>query len=159
MLEFPRRFASSLGGIELMKEMVTFHFQAKKENVRIVRAIVRNFLLLKGVFEQDIFDTELAVDEAVANVIEHTYKCDESKFIIFTMMWWQGQLEVLLRDFGPKVDPNKVRPRPLEEVREGGLGVYIIQKIFDEMRWRDIGEEVGNLLYLRKVYKIPEREQ
>ncbi len=141
-----------------MKETMTLHFHAKKENVRIVRALVRNFLLLRGVFEQDIFDTELAVDEAVANVIEHTYNYDETKIIIFTMVWDGNSLEVLLRDFGPKVDPSKVKPRPLEEIREGGLGVYIIQKIFDEMYWKEI-EGPGNLLYLKKVYKVPEKEK
>jgi len=141
-----------------LKEILTMSFHAKRENVRIVRAVVRNFLLLRGVFEQDIFDTELALDEAVANVIEHTYKYDESKIIILTLIWKGDELEVLIRDFGPKVDPEKVKPRPLEELREGGLGVYIIQKIFDEMYWKEINAP-GNLLYLRKTYRVPEKEK
>ena len=141
----------------LLREVLTMSFHSKKENVRIVRAVVRNFLLLRGVFEQDIFDTELALDEAVANVIEHTYKYDESKIIILTLIWEDGQLEVLIRDFGPKVDPSKIKPRPLDEIREGGLGVYIIQKIFDEMRWKEINAP-GNLLYLRKTYEIPDKK-
>ena len=70
-----------------MREVLTMSFHSKKENVRIVRAVVRNFLLLRGVFEQDIFDTELALDEAVANVIEHTYKYYENKMIILTLIW------------------------------------------------------------------------
>ncbi len=140
----------------MKRETLVISFHAKKENVRITRAVVRNFLLLRGVFEQDIFDTELALDEAVANVIEHTYQYDESKIMTLTLIWnTSGILEVLIRDFGPKVDPSKIKSRPLEELKEGGLGVYIIRKIFDVMEWRDVNN--GNLLYLKKSYSIPSR--
>ncbi len=140
----------------MKRETLVISFHAKKENVRITRAVVRNFLLLRGVFEQDIFDTELALDEAVANVIEHTYQYDESKIMTLTLIWnTSGILEVLIRDFGPKVDPSKIKSRPLEELKESGLGVYIIRKIFDVMEWRDVNN--GNLLYLKKSYSIPSR--
>ncbi len=140
-----------------MKETLTLSFAAKKENVRIVRAVIRNFLILRGVLEQDIFDTELALDEAVANVIEHTYKCDPSKYIVLTLNWEDGILDVLLRDFGEKVDPASIKPRALDEVREGGLGVYIIKKIFDVVEWVEKVER-GNLLHLRKSFNIPRKE-
>ena len=142
----------------MKKETLVISFHAKRENVRITRAVVRNFLLLRGIFEQDIFDTELALDEAVANVIEHTYKFDESKIITLTLLWdSDGVLEILIRDFGPKVDPSKIKSRPLEELKEGGLGVYIMKKIFDVVEWKDV--EKGNLLYLKKTYSIPSRKE
>jgi len=140
-----------------MKDIITLSFLSKRANVRIVRAVVRNFLLIKGVFEQDIFDTELALDEAVANVIEHTYKEKEDKAIILTLIWDENKiLEVLIRDFGEKVDPSKIKSRPLEELREGGLGVYIIRKVFDVMEWKEIPSK-GNLLYLKRSFNIPNK--
>ena len=140
-----------------MKDMITLSFLSKRANVRIVRAVVRNFLLIKGVFEQDIFDTELALDEAVANVIEHTYKEKEDQAIILTLIWDENKiLEVLIRDFGEKVDPSKIKSRPLEELREGGLGVYIIRKVFDVMEWKEIPSK-GNLLYLKRSFNIPNK--
>jgi len=139
-------------------EVITISFPARSENIRLARAVVKNFLLLKKVFEEDIFDTELALDEAVSNIIVHTYKNDENKYIIMTLVWKKelNELEILLRDFGPKVDPSKVKPRPLEEIKPGGLGVYIIQKIFDVMKFKDV--DIGNLLILKKKYKIPPRK-
>ncbi|RKX48778.1 MAG: ATP-binding protein, partial [Thermotoga sp.] len=91
-------------------EVISLSFPAKAENIRIARTVVRNFLLLKKVFEEDIFDTELALDEAVSNIIVHTYKKDESKYIVMTLTWKddKNELEILLRDFGPKVDPSKI---------------------------------------------------
>ena len=138
-------------------EVISLSFPSKPENIRIARTVVRNFLLLKKVFEEDIFDTELALDEAISNIIVHTYKKDGSKYIVMTLVWKEAlnELEILLRDFGPKVDPSKIKPRPLEDVKPGGLGVYIIQKIFDVMRFKDV--ENGNLLILKKKYQVPPR--
>ncbi|QTA38746.1 ATP-binding protein [Thermosipho ferrireducens] len=132
-------------------ETITLSFVGKSENIRIARSVIHNFLSFKGISEQDVFDTELAVNEAIANIIEHTYKF-EPNYIVMTCRWEvSGVFEVLLRDFGPKVDPTKVRSRNLEDVRPGGLGVYIIKKIFDVMEFREVDK--GNLLYLRKSFK------
>jgi len=108
------------------------------------------------VFDKDIFDTELAVSEALANIIQHTYK-GAPKYIVMTAVWVEPDtLEVLLRDFGPKVDVTKVKSRNLDDVRPGGLGVYIIKKIFDIMEFKDV--QGGNLLYLRKSFLIPPKK-
>ncbi|MBT1247528.1 MULTISPECIES: ATP-binding protein [unclassified Thermosipho (in: thermotogales)] len=134
-------------------DFISLTFFSRSENIKIARSVIQNFLAQKGIKEQDIFDTELAVNEAIANVIEHTYKFQRDKTIIMTLKWLEPNiLEVYLRDFGEKVDPAKVKPRKLEEIRPGGLGVYIIKKIFNKMEFKDV--ENGNLLYLLKEYEI-----
>ncbi|WP_084758785.1 ATP-binding protein [Thermosipho affectus] len=134
-------------------DFISLTFFSRSENIKIARSVIQNFLAQKGIKEQDIFDTELAVNEAIANVIEHTYKFQRDKTIIMTLKWLEPNiLEVYLRDFGEKVDPAKVKPRKLEEIRPGGLGVYIIKKIFNKMEFKDV--ENGNLLYLLKKYEI-----
>ncbi|ANQ54227.1 serine/threonine protein kinase [Thermosipho sp. 1063] len=136
-----------------MMDFISLTFFSRSENIKIARSVIQNFLAQKGIKEQDIFDTELAVNEAIANVIEHTYKFQRDKTIIMTLKWLEPNiLEVYLRDFGEKVDPTKVKPRKLEEIRPGGLGVYIIKKIFNKMEFKDV--ENGNLLYLLKKYEI-----
>ncbi|ONN26670.1 anti-sigma regulatory factor [Thermosipho affectus] len=136
-----------------MMDFISLTFFSRSENIKIARSVIQNFLAQKGIKEQDIFDTELAVNEAIANVIEHTYKFQRDKTIIMTLKWLEPNiLEVYLRDFGEKVDPAKVKPRKLEEIRPGGLGVYIIKKIFNKMEFKDV--ENGNLLYLLKKYEI-----
>ncbi|RDI92140.1 serine phosphatase RsbU [Thermosipho africanus Ob7] len=134
-------------------DIISITFLSKSENIKIARSVVQKFLSQKAVNEQDIFDTELAVNEAIANIIEHTYKFEKDKIIKMTLKWTEPNvLEIYLRDFGPKVDPSKVKPRPLEEIRPGGLGIYIIQKIFDVMEFKDVS--CGNLLLLKKEYNI-----
>ena len=139
-----------------MNQVVTISFSELTENVKIARVVLHTFLSFRGVFDKDIFDTELAVSEALANIIQHTYK-GEPKCIVMTAIWVEPDtLEVLLRDFGPKVDVSKVKSRKLDDVRPGGLGVYIIRKIFDIMEFKDV--QGGNLLYLRKSFLIPPKK-
>lgn len=139
-----------------MDQTITISFPGLVENIKIARSMLHVFLTLRGVFDKDIFDTELAINEAIANIIQHTYK-GEPNYIIMTINWKQPDiLEVLLRDFGPKVDPEKIRSRELDDVRPGGLGVYIIKHIFETMEFRDVSE--GNLLYLKKKYLIPPKK-
>ncbi|AMW32998.1 ATP-binding protein [Fervidobacterium islandicum] len=139
-----------------MNQTVTISFRALTENIKLARVVIHTFLTFRGVFDKDIFDTELAVNEAIANIIQHTYK-GEPNYIVMTMNWVEpNTLEVLLRDFGPKVDPAKIKPRNLDDIRPGGLGVYIIQRIFDVMEFRDVSE--GNLLYLKRSFLIPPKK-
>lgn len=139
-----------------MNQVVTISFSGLTENVKIARVVLHTFLSFRGVFDKDIFDTELAVSEALANIIQHTYNGDP-KCIVMTAIWVEPDtLEVLLRDFGPKVDVNKVKSRNLDDIRPGGLGVYIIKKIFDVMEFKDV--KGGNLLYLRKSFLIPPKK-
>jgi len=140
-----------------LNQTVTISFSGLTENVKLARVVLHTFLSFRGVFDKDIFDTELAVSEALANIIQHTYR-GEPKCITMTINWIDPDiLEVLLRDFGPKVDVSKVKPRKLDDIRPGGLGVYIIKKIFDVMEFRDV--KGGNLLYLRRSFLIPPKKQ
>uniref|UniRef100_A0A7C4RYB3 ATP-binding protein n=1 Tax=Fervidobacterium pennivorans TaxID=93466 RepID=A0A7C4RYB3_FERPE len=140
-----------------MNQTVTISFRALTENIKLARVVIHTFLTFRGVFDKDIFDTELAVNEAIANIIQHTYK-GEPNYIVMTLNWIEPDtLEVLLRDFGPKVDPTKIKPRDLDDIRPGGLGVYIIQRIFDITEFRNVSH--GNLLYLKRFFLIPPKKQ
>jgi len=139
-----------------LNQTVTISFSGLTENIKLARVVIHTFLALRGVFDKDIFDTELAINEAIANVIQHTYKGDP-KYIVMTLNWIEpNELEVLLRDFGPKVDPSKIKSRELDDIRPGGLGVYIIKRIFDVMEFKNVAE--GNLLYLKRAFMLPPKK-
>lgn len=139
-----------------MNQTITISFPGLVENIKLARSVLHVFLTFRGVFDKDIFDTELAINEAIANIIQHTYK-GEPNYIVMTINWIDPNIiEILLKDFGPKVDPSKIKSRDLDDVRPGGLGVYIIKHIFDIMEFRDVAE--GNVLYLRKEYLLPPKK-
>ena len=88
-----------------------------------------------------------AVDEAVSNIMKHSYqgqpdqpielycsrleKCDKSDA--------EQGVEILLFDCGPKVDTTKIEPRSLDEVRPGGLGLHIIRASMDAVEYKRAG--------------------
>ena len=86
----------------------------------------------------------LAVDEAVANIMEHAYsKLEPSSEIIrdvqIVLDLDPTRLLVTIRDRGMAFDPRRV---PEVDVREhvlkgntGGLGIFLMKKIMDEIHY------------------------
>ncbi len=95
----------------------------------------------------------LAVNEACMNVIQHGYKGDPKGEMILEILNNSGELEFRLTDFAETVDPAKVKPRPLDEIRPGGLGTYFIQRIMDEVRFAVPESGKGNLLIMKKRFE------
>jgi serine/threonine-protein kinase RsbW len=86
----------------------------------------------------------LAVDEALTNIIRHAYRGEEGHPIQASFRRIQvpqdgkqrKALEIVLEDRGKKIDQAKLRPRPLEEVRPGGLGLHFIKESMDAVEFR-----------------------
>jgi anti-sigma regulatory factor (Ser/Thr protein kinase) len=72
----------------------------------------------------------LAADEAITNVIRHTYGGGCSQPIILSAEIADGHLHLRLRDYGPPVDEEKLKGRDLEDIKPGGLGIHLLQTIF-----------------------------
>ncbi len=104
---------------------------------------------LCGFSEEECNALTIAVDEAASNIIRHTYEGNPDQEIVVKFRVLQDRLEVVLRDFGKKVDPKKIRPRNLDDIRPGGLGVHLIKTTMDEVHY-DNTLEVGNQLVLAK---------
>ncbi len=117
--------------------------------LRIIRSGIAHIGELCSLSDEECNQVTIAVDEAAANIIKHTYNGDKSQVIIVTFRIQDDRLEVVLRDFGAKVDPKKIKPRNLDDVRPGGLGVHLIKSAMDEVFY-DNSLEVGNQLTMAK---------
>src|SRR5262249_23409638 len=85
-----------------------------------------------------------AVDEAITNIMRHAYNNDPRKPIELRLRRIGQQptsghgdgLEVLLCDRGAAADPAKMRGRPLDEVKPGGLGLHFIRQSMDVVEFK-----------------------
>lgn len=103
-----------------------------------VRAFVTCMAERVGFDEIAQFQIALAVDEAVANIINHGYgRRPDGRIWLHVSRLTEGRcgLRFVLDDDGRQVDPDLIRSRPLDEVRPGGLGVHIIREVMDDCRW------------------------
>jgi anti-sigma regulatory factor (Ser/Thr protein kinase) len=91
----------------------------------------------------------MAIDEAASNVIRHTYGNRPDAHLEVEIRSYPDRLEFTMEDSGPKVQPALLTPRPLEDVRPGGLGTYFIKCFMDDVSFDEDFKE-GNRLRLVK---------
>jgi sigma-B regulation protein RsbU (phosphoserine phosphatase) len=126
-------------------------FSAVPEALADIRDLIRNRAAAAGFTEMPMGDLVLAVDEACQNIIRHGYGGAPGGEIIVTIGREGERLAVLLRDFAKTVDPAKIKPRDLNDIRPGGLGVHFIREVMDEVAFLPPPDGRGNLLRLAKT--------
>ena len=131
------------GRFECLTEIAAFVTQAARE---------------AGLNNDDVFHVEMAVDEACSNIIEHAYASETGEINLACTCPATGQLEVVIRDSGQPFDPADVpesnvgAPTDLDNLNEGGLGLYFMRKLMDEVRFEFVPGQ-GNVLTMTKRAK------
>lgn len=125
--------------------------------LKIIRSGVSHITEICGFSTEEANAVTIAVDEAAANIIKHTYNGNKDQLIVVNLRILEDRLEVTLRDFGEKVDPKTIKPRDLDEIRPGGLGVHLIKSTMDVVHY-DNSSDVGNQLTMTK-YLPGKREE
>ncbi len=109
-----------------------------------------------GLKEPALSAVEMAVDEACSNIVEHAYAGIRDGQIECTCGSTQDAFIVILRDRGRSFDILNVPPpdltSDLEERHVGGLGIFLMRHLMDEVRYEHLGE-AGNVLTLVKRLK------
>jgi anti-sigma regulatory factor (Ser/Thr protein kinase) len=117
--------------------------------LHILRGVVRWLAVGAGFPETEAENLAMAVNEAAANVIRHTYGDRDDARLALEVKEFPDRLELLLEDWGPRVRVEEIRPRPLDELRPGGLGTFFISSFMDACSY-DQGLAEGNRLRLVK---------
>jgi len=96
-------------------------------------------------------NTKLAVDEACTNVVKHGYK-GKTGFIEVIVTGNLREFHIEIRDQGESFDLRNVKSPDLklyvETRKRGGLGVFLMNQLMDEVRYR--GGTDGNTLTMSK---------
>jgi len=101
--------------------------------------------------EEEILDTQLAVEEAITNSIVHGYRGKTGTVMVIIHVS-RGIAEIQIEDNAEQFDPLSI-PEPdlagdLEERHIGGLGIFLIRQVMDEVVYRY--EDGKNILSLVK---------
>ena len=103
-----------------------------------------------------IYKVKLVVEEIGLNIIDHGYGRDDSKEMEFRLNSEDGALTIEFIDEAKPFDPLSETPDPdissgIGERPIGGLGVYLVQEMMDEVKYtRD-----SNRNRLTMVMRLP----
>ena len=104
-----------------------------------------------GVSGEEILDTQLAVEEAITNVIVHGYNNPAGEIEISCRVA-DGRVVVRITDsaipFNPLTLPDPDLDAQVSERRIGGLGIYLLRQVMDDIGYQY--EDGKNILTLTK---------
>jgi serine/threonine-protein kinase RsbW len=133
--------------------MTNVTFPAQFEFLNEIRELVAQVAREGGFTEKEIYSLQLAADEAATNIIEHAYAGISNAEINVTCDMRGDTLAITMRDSGRTFDPSNIKQPNLKaslpERQIGGLGVYLMRKLMDEVRY-EANSKTGNLLTMTK---------
>jgi serine/threonine-protein kinase RsbW len=116
---------------------------------------IRERTLTTGFSPQGSRKIELALEEALVNVILHAYKENKGKIELCSAPSSPPGIIFVVKDRGPPFNPLLQIPEvefpeseSIDEKREGGLGLLLISRYMDEVRYQWI--QPHNVLTLIK---------
>ncbi len=133
-----------------MKPCGLGRYEARIESLPAALEAVLESAEAAGLSPARAVQLELALEEALANVVHHAYGDDGGPL---DLMWEgaNGVFTVEIADDGPPFNPLDVEEAPVEgdldDLEPGGLGIFLILKLADEALYRR--ENDRNVLSLR----------
>jgi anti-sigma regulatory factor (Ser/Thr protein kinase) len=98
------------------------------------------------------FNLNLVLEEAVVNVINYAYPKEEHQHIYLSAKLHEDSIVLVLTDTGKEFDPTMAPEADItlsaEERPIGGLGIFLIRQIMNEVKYERI--EGKNVLTLEK---------
>ena len=107
------------------------------------------FLQESGFPEKTVQSFLVAMGEAVTNASRHSYGCEKGHPIEIALEDSPEKLVIRIRDFGKKIDLKAVKEPVIPPVQGGGLGIYFMRTIMDDLQYNTAHAE-GNELIMTK---------
>ncbi|MFH1185112.1 MAG: ATP-binding protein [Chloroflexota bacterium] len=132
--------------------MSTRKFSANFENLDEIREHVGSLARAAGFSERTVYSVQLAADEAASNIIEHAYGGRADRSFMLRCEYANERLIMTFLDRGKSFDFFRAATpditADLSKRKIGGLGIFLVHKLMDEVDYRVTGS--GNYLTLIK---------
>jgi len=135
-----------------MTEQATLILKNDVAELEGVLALISEICARHSVPPEIEYDLNLALDEVVTNVARHAYPAGGEHQ--FTLELTVSDVDFVARieddgvAFDPLAHPAPNLDVPLEERKEGGLGIFLVRQIMTSVEYQRVGGK--NVLTLRK---------
>ena len=137
--------------------MESLRLPARMESLETFRLFVLEKLEQFSAVQELVFKVELVLEEALTNVVHYAYPEDAGEMEVGCTMDDQNRFCFCVKDWGIPFDPRQ-RPDPqmsedISERQVGGLGIYLIRHLVDELdyQWQGGGNIMTFCFNLRKT--------
>lgn len=126
-------------------------FIAEIDQLRHILKWIRKELAQMDFDSSRMNKIELASEEALVNIMRYAYQGKSEKIDVEVRSVPKSHAEIVFKDHGPPFNPLEAKEldlsSTLEERETGGLGIYLIRAIMDEVRYlREGGQNVLTLI-------------
>jgi serine/threonine-protein kinase RsbW len=127
---------------------------AIQENLNSMIDFVSRYALLAGLSRQECYDVQLGCEEIFNNIIHYAYPAGiiGTVEISCNTECDSVRLSIVVKDSGVAFNPLQLPlpdiTAPVEERRIGGLGIFLLKKMFDTIEYNRL--ENKNILKLCK---------
>jgi len=129
--------------------------KSKTENLSEIRDFVSSKAREAGIPEITVENIILAVDEACTNIIKHAYKLSPEGEIIIKIEYDKEKFTVTIIDYGKSFEPDRVPLPDLQkyyrEHRVGGLGMYLMKSLMDDVEYISVPGEYNQVLLSKNI--------
>ena len=137
-------------------QSITLIIDSRLDNVPLVGTTVRAICEYLSIEKIDTYHLELCAVEAVNNVIKHAYASNPGYSVEMSIALIGGMISFRISDMGKQMDLKKhhtldFEPENTQALPEGGMGLFLIHSLMDEVAYEKVGEK--NILTLNKYLK------
>ena len=134
--------------------MQSIRFAAKFEFLDEIREFVGEIARNAGFGDKDVYNIQLATDEAASNIIEHAYEGITDGVLDLSCGMEADGIKIILIDYGYPFDPSTI-PMPdlkadLSARKIGGLGIYLMRKLMDEVHYEPRPDKSNVLTMIKR---------
>ena len=134
--------------------MKSIEFAAKFEYLDEIREFVGDIARKGGFSQKDVYNIQLATDEAASNIIEHAYEKIPNGVLKLSCGIQGDAMTIILVDYGESFDPSEI-PLPdlkadLSDRKIGGLGIFLMRKLMDEVHYEPRADKSNVLTMIKR---------
>lgn len=132
--------------MNLNNRLVCMTLPADAEFIDVVRLTLYGLCIKVGFSYEEIEDMKVAVAEACNNAVVHAYEPGRTGTMDVTFELMEAGIRISVKDEGASFNyaekvqqAQSLHEQTLDEANIGGLGIYLMQALMDEVEVKSIG--------------------
>jgi len=127
------------------------------KHLYLSRHFIREIIRKANLAMSDENKIVLATDEALSNVIQHTYELNKNGYIDINVSVTSQKFQIHIINNGKNFDPGKTKSKDInkriKQGKKGGLGIFLMRRVMDEVKY-SFKDGQNHLTLIKYLFQI-----